>query len=406
MSRSFVAAIAVLVALTGVAAAEDRKAAEQFFRLGEKAYQAQNFDAAAQNFEEAYTNFALPEIAFSAAQAYRRWFFLERKPEHVYRAVELYRIYLGKVKSGGRVADAVDALAEMQAELDNLLKSGVEVAPAIAKEFTRIVINPALATEATSTDMQEVKEGTAQEVTFEAMLDGQRVEAYAPINVLPGKHKVTVVAPGYVGASKEMLAAQGTTTIFDIPMQARPAKVTIVAAEDTSIKVDGRAVGTAPIAPLELTAGRHVITLSMRGHNPIAREVSLARGQQLTLRESLQMTTRRKLVPWFLGAAAVATAVAGVSTTFAVIRDSDAADMLYDLRTLGAWTDDDYYRYYRTRTARDRWRTAAYVSGGALALFGGLAAFLYFSDNPNPDSVRVEPLTVPAGGGAAIAGGF
>lgn len=406
MSRNVAAAIAVLVALTSVAGAEDRRAAEQFFRLGEKAYQAQHFEAAAQNFEEAYKNFELAEIAFSAAQAYRRWFYLERKPEHVYRAVELYRIYLGKVKIGGRVADAVDALADMQAELDNLLKSGVQVAPAIAKEFTRIVINPALGTEVNSTNLQEVKEGTAQEVEFEATLDGQRVDAYAPINVLPGKHKVTVVAPGYFAASKEMLAAQGTTTIFDIPMQARPAKITVVAEEDTLIAIDGRPAGNAPIAPLELSAGRYVITLSMRGRTPVAREVTVARGQEVTLRESLQLTTRRKIVPWFLGAAAVATAIAGVSTTFALVRDSDAADMLYDLRASGGWTDEDYYRYYRTRTARDRWRTTAYVSGGALALFGGIAAFLYYSDDSSPDGVRVEPLAVPAGGGAAIAGGF
>ena len=47
-------AIVILVLLCGVASADDPKAAERYFRAGEKAYAAQNFEAAAKNFEEAY----------------------------------------------------------------------------------------------------------------------------------------------------------------------------------------------------------------------------------------------------------------------------------------------------------------------------------------------------------------
>jgi hypothetical protein len=108
----------LLCALIGVAHA-DRKVALKFFRAGEKAYQAQNFEAAAHNFYAAYEQLPLPEIAFSAAQAFRRQYRVDPKQEYVQRSVELYRFYLSKVKTGVRVADAADSLGEMERELDS-----------------------------------------------------------------------------------------------------------------------------------------------------------------------------------------------------------------------------------------------------------------------------------------------
>jgi tetratricopeptide (TPR) repeat protein len=119
-------AIVAVLALASTAAAE-RKVAERYFRAGAKAYAAQNFVAAAANFDEAYKSEAMPEIAFSAAQAYRRLYRIEPKAQHVVRAIELYRDYLAKVKTGGRVGDAADNLAEMERELDKLGASGVRV---------------------------------------------------------------------------------------------------------------------------------------------------------------------------------------------------------------------------------------------------------------------------------------
>jgi hypothetical protein len=103
-----------LLLIARLAHADDRAAAERYFRAGAKAFAAQNFGAAATDFDEAYKALPLPEIAFSAAQAYRRLYRIDPKPEYVKRAVELYRVYLDKVKTGGRVADAADNLADME----------------------------------------------------------------------------------------------------------------------------------------------------------------------------------------------------------------------------------------------------------------------------------------------------
>ena len=116
----------LVVALVATAAHADPQAeAERYFRAGAKAYAAQNFQAAAADFDEAYKAMALPEIAFSAAQAYRRLYRVDPKPDYVRRSVELYRVYLDKVKTGGRVGDAADSLGEMERELDHLKRSAV-----------------------------------------------------------------------------------------------------------------------------------------------------------------------------------------------------------------------------------------------------------------------------------------
>lgn len=407
MQKVIALLLVAMCALGGTAHAEDKKLAEQFFRLGEKAYQQQNFAAAAENFEDAYRNFNLPEIAFSAAQAYRRLYRIDPKPEHVARAVEHYQFYLRERKSGGaRIADAIDALAEMQRELDKLLASGVKVSPELAKEYTKIVINPSLGKESTPTNLEEVKEGTSRDVAITATLDGKPVAVYAPINVVPKLYKIVVTAEGYFTAEKMWNVRQGQTAIADIPLVPKPALVTIEAEDGARVSVDGRPAGDVPLPPQELSAGRHVITLSMRGRVPIARELVVTRGQQLTLRERMRPTRRRELVPYFLGGAAFATAVFGVSATFALIRDNDGEDQLYDLQLRGGWTAADKAQYDRTRLARDRWAIASFVSGGLLVALGATAAVLYYTDNPSPDGVRVEPLPIAGGGGAAIAGGF
>ena len=105
--------LALIIALVAATAHADRDKAEKYFSAGAAAYKQQSFAAAAEQFELAYKELALPEIAFSAAQAYRRQYFVDPKPEYVKRAVELYRIYLDQVKSGGRVGDASDGVAEM-----------------------------------------------------------------------------------------------------------------------------------------------------------------------------------------------------------------------------------------------------------------------------------------------------
>lgn len=408
MRRPVVVAVAVLLAFAAPSHAEDRAQAEAHFRLGEKAYQAQDFEAAAAQFEEAFKHAPLPEIAFSAAQAYRRLYRIKPRPADVARAVELYRVYLGKVTQGGRVADAADALAEMQQELDKLLREGVAISPELAKQHTRLSINVTFGSEASPTRMREIDEDrdAGPLHNARAFLDGEPVKLLSFVNVAPGRHAVRVIADGFFPEETSVVVPQGATQIADVRMQPQPAKVTIATTTGARVSVDGRLAGTTPVAPLELPAGKHVITIAMRGRLPIAREVVVARGQEVALRQPLQMTWRRKTVPWLLVGAGSATALFAVSTAFTYVRNGEARDLLATIRSDGDYVIADRERYERLRDARDNWRFTAVVSGGALVGLAGLAAVLYYTDNPSSDGVRVEPLRVPAGGGAAIAGRF
>src|SRR5437588_858483 len=107
-SESMMRALAiacVVCATVGSAGADPRAIAEKNFRAGERAYRAQDFEAAAADFDEAYKAMPVPEIAFSAAQAHRRQYRVAQRPDDIAKAMELYRAYLATVTSGGRVRD-------------------------------------------------------------------------------------------------------------------------------------------------------------------------------------------------------------------------------------------------------------------------------------------------------------
>lgn len=399
--------LGALAASVTPAYAEDRATAGRYFRMGEKAYRAQDFEAAAQNFEEAYEHYALPEIAFSAAQAYRRQYRIDPRPEYVALAVKHYKTYLGKVKSGGRVADAADALSEMQQELETLIKSGVKVSDELARDYTRIAINVALGREVTSSGMQEVDDAEGKVVTkVSAKLDGKPVAPFANTNVSPGKHTVEASAEGYFTETKVENVQPGQAKIVDIELRPRPAKVRIETESGARVLIDGRPQAASPQSGYELPAGRHVISVLHRGRNPVAREVVLHRGQQVTIDAPLDKTFRRTLVPWILVGAGVAGAFSGTNVVLAVRRDARASELLQYIQRDGDESQATLDAYNDARRWRDRYVTAAWISGAACVGLAGVATLLFYTDNPSPDGVRVEPLATSGGAGAAIAGRF
>ena len=220
MSGARALLVALGIPLVGVAlarpASADRAAAQQYFRAGAKAYAAQSFAAAAQNFDEAYRAEPLPEIAFSAAQAYRRLYRIEPRAEHVRRAIMLYRAYLAQVKSGGRVGDAADNLAEMQRELDRLGAAGapssatgpVNVGPARTRLGASVSLVDQLGSEAGA--VREIGEATgALAPGLVVSIDGKAVEPFALIEVSPKDHLISASADGYFPIDKKAMAVDG-----------------------------------------------------------------------------------------------------------------------------------------------------------------------------------------------------
>jgi hypothetical protein len=402
-SESMKRTVLAMLLISAPAFADDKAAAERDFRAGSKAYSAQNFSAAAADFDEAYKAMPVPEIAFSAAQAYRRLYRVDPKPEYIRRAVELYRIYLDQVKTGGRVGDAADSLGELERELERSNIKMSAVPPAV--EHTRLGVSVTITGEqaAAETELHEVGDATA-EVTkgLKATLDGKPIEPFALIDVDAREHVLAISADGYLPAEKTAVAIAGQSQLIELELRAKPATVVVETADGSYISIDGRAaVG----ATLEVTAGKHLLTITHRGREPYGKELVVQRGETLALSVPLRETPRRKAVPYVLFGAGALAAGAIATSIVALVRDSHAQG-LHDSLAMGnqpASVADDYDR---TVSSRDHCVTATWILGGAAVAAGATGALLYLFDEPSAESIRITPTVGPAGGGAVLSGHF
>lgn len=391
-SRTLATAVLAICTLTATVRADNRATAERYFRAGAKAYAAQNFAAAATNFDEAYKALPMPEIAFSAAQAYRRLYQVDPKPQHVQRAVELYQAYLEKVKTGGRVGDAADNLAEMKRELDKLQAAGVNTAiQAPVAAVTRLGVNVSVPDQA-STELgalREIGDATGDALQgLSATIDGAKVEPFALVEVEPKEHVIAVVADGYFPIEKKAVAVSGQSAFVDIELRPKPARVKLATEDDARISLDGRFVATAPTAALEVPAGKHVLTVLRRGREPFAKELVVTRGQELALAAPLVKTGRRRAVPWVLGASGVLLGGAVATGILAHSRDSSASD-LRDQIEMGNRPPSDADEYDRLVRSRDRFVTATWVLGSAAVAAGLTGGWLFFFDTPSADEATI-----------------
>jgi hypothetical protein len=405
-------AVMLVLALTASAAAE-RKSAEKYFRAGAKAYAAQNFIAAAANFDEAYKSEPLPEIAFSAAQAYRRLYRIEPKAEHVKRAIELYRDYLAKVKTGGRVGDAADNLAEMERELDKLAASGIRVGSMSSVARTRLGISVTLADQsaADSSVLQEIGDATGEATRgLTATIDGKTVEPFSLVEVDAKEHLVAVSADGYFPVEKKTVAVDGQSALVEVELKPRPALVKVVTEGGARIALDGRPIATTPTPPLEVPAGKHLLTILRTGREPFAREITVGRGEQLALTAPLHKTARRRAVPWILGGAGVLAAGAITTAIIANAKDGDASD-LRDQIDAGNRPPGDADRYDALVRGRDRYVTGTWILGGAAVTAGTIGVLLLLFDSPSAEAlsaggVQITPVVGGTMTGVSLGGSF
>jgi hypothetical protein len=390
--------VAVVLGLAGLAGsartarADDRAAAEQFFRIGAEAYKTGKFDAAAANFDRAYENLKAPEIAFSAAQAHRLQYQVDRDPARLKRAIELYEAYVTGAPDGARRKDALVYLERLRDALAKIDPRQIVAAVERPSVYVSIALDHAQIT-----------------------VDGVAVERHTSVDVAPGEHVVAASADGYL-PQQQRIRVGNERAMVAFELVPRPATVAIRSQRDAQITVDGRPVLLRGLTT-EVPAGTRWITVSARGRRPISREVVLEPGRELTLDAPLQPTTQRRAVTWVaLGAGALLAATI-TTTVVAIAADFSAAD-LRDRQPLPASDAGDYNRL---RDRRDHFRTASFVLGGAALVTAGVAVFMYYADEPSNDALLrpiehapdagFTPVTFggPGGGlgvGVGYAGGF
>lgn len=175
-------------------------------------------------------------------------------------------------------------------------------------------------------------------------VDGETVPPSVPWAVPPGTHQVQAVLEGYIPHSESVSLIGGQVRSIEIQLAAAepPPEETSPPAgpapevegtllvrgapEGASITIDGREMGTAPLAaPLSLAPGEHSVSVNAEGYSPYSRTVSLSAGEQLPLDVQLERSRRRLSPAWFgitLGIAG-ALAAAGLGTGIQVSRWED-----------------------------------------------------------------------------------
>jgi hypothetical protein len=395
----------VILMLCAAPAIADRADAEKYFRAGAKAYAAQSYAAAAANFDEAYRALPLPEIAFSAAQAYRKLYRTDRQPQLARRAVELYRVYLKEVKTGGRVGDAADNLAEMERELERLEarpSSGGATKLAAPTERTRIGVTVTLGDrEPEPGALREIIDTTADTLPgISITLDGKPLQPFALVDVAPGDHAIAVRGDGYIPVARTQRAVAGATALVEIALVPRPAKLVVKTEAGARILIDGRPSAGATV---DVPAGKHLVAVERRGRQPFAREIVVTRGQELVVRAPLAHTAKRRAVPWLFGGAGALAGGAILTGVLALVADSRASDLDAEIAA-GNAAPAVADALDREVARRDDFRTTALVLGGGALAAGAIGTILYLFDRPVSDRFEVAPTV--GGGALTVRGRF
>ncbi|WP_428267547.1 PEGA domain-containing protein [Haliangium sp.] len=362
---------------------DQRAEAERLFRTGERAYHAGKYEMAVRAFEASYELLPAPQIAFSAAQAYRLQYFVDKQSPGLRRAVELYRIYLERLPEGGRREVAVTHLAELEPILMRLVAADAgSLTPEPVQQKPRLAL---LAITSPIEGAQASVGDHSGPMPFEVELE-------------PGRYEVTVTAEGYLPATKSVAAVAGAVIPVEVELTPVPARVSVTTEDGAQVLVNGRSAAATPLArPIELAPGSYFVSVSKRGRHGWSRELELSRGQELSLDAELSTTGQRVASYVVFGVAGLSLLGAGYAG-FEAIRVTSDADELRDKFDAEGLTRAELEEYQDLRDRRGLARNATFglVTVGALA---GITGFvLYWFDTPAND--------VDAGDGVAAGAAF
>jgi tetratricopeptide (TPR) repeat protein len=360
----------------------DLERAESSFRAGAAAYAAGDYAAAIQALDMAYAITPLPAIAFSLAQAERRFYFLEHGREHLERAIRLFRLYLAQVPSGGRRTDALDAISQLEPLLSTLAATDPAVQEALApNKPTRLMI-------------------TCDAPAASISLDGQP-PAPSPLirEVTPGKHRIAVEARGFDAASRDVTALAGELILNEISLKPRPSQLVVIVPEDADVYIDGQYMSQGPKVSLTLPAGPHQLAVASRGRRVVYRDLSLQRGASISLNIALERTRQRRLARGLFIAGGVGFG-ASLALAIVALRAQGQAQDFLARRERDNVSSAELAAYQDDVDLRDRLRIATDATLAASAALFVTGLILHQVDRPNPREIHRHAQ------GKAVAGRF
>ncbi|MFO0755683.1 MAG: PEGA domain-containing protein [Byssovorax sp.] len=377
MSRAgaalLLSAALLLQAAAGAAEPGSVDQARIYFDAGVQAYAAGRFAAAVEAFTDAYALAPRPTVLFSLAQAERRQFTASLDPKMLTLALGHFRKYLQEVPEGGRRADAVDALAELEVLAGRVDASRSPGAPGAAG----IPGEPQAPREARIVLSTTVKDAVVT-------LDGKEHRDLPLVEpIAPGKHKVRASAKGYFDEEREITAVEGLVIPLEIALRERPTRLSLTAPPGATIGVDGRKEGEAPLkAAIEVTPGTHFVTVARTGSYPFGKTITLERGQTQALTIELQQTRQRVVAYGFFGAAGAALIASAATGGLATSRETTAKLIAGEAaqKNISQGRLDEYNA---ALDSRDRLRSGALIALGAAGALGATGLVLFELDDPS-----------------------
>ena len=349
------------------ASAGDVERAKESFRIGAAAYAAGEYLAAIAALDSAYAIAPLPAIAFSLAQAERRQYFVDRQPEHLVRSLALFRRYLEQVPSGGRRADAIDALAQLE--------------PLAARPPSAL---PSTEARAASTRLLVIAEAAGARV----WIDGVELTGGMIREVAPGKHRVAVRAPGYHDAEREVVAVVGELIPVSMVLAEKPGTLEVSAPAAAEIYVDGAfaSLGGSRV-PLQVSSGSHRVSVSLNGYRMASRKVQVPRGGREQARFELEPTAQRITSNVLLIGGGVALGT-GTFLGLLAVQSEDAAQDFIARRERENVSVAELVRYRADVARRDRYRLMAGASFAASLGLLVTGLFLHELDEPRAEELN------------------
>jgi tetratricopeptide (TPR) repeat protein len=343
----------------------DLERAKASFKAGANAYAAGDYLAAIQGLETAYALTPLPAIAFSLAQAERKQYGVKKEREHLERALALYKRYLEQEPDGARKNDAWLAIAELNSQLETATPS--EAQPRQQARPTRLMI---------------VSDTPGARIA----LDGGPLSSSPLIReVLPGKHRARVEAPGYYDAERDVVALSGELILSELRLAERPTSLYVWAPVGADIYVDGVYVAEGgALVTIPLAAGRHQLIVAQKGRRVVRRDVRIKRGQAHTEYVTLEPTTQRRLSEYLFIGGGVALGAGIVLSAFAVRSENSAENFLALQKREHVIIKPAQLAAYNGKIIeRTRYRTAATIGIASSLGFFITGLFLHELDQPS-----------------------
>jgi tetratricopeptide (TPR) repeat protein len=370
-----VLAAAVLLSSSALGQASNVDQARMYFELGAQAYETKDYLAAVEAFQKAYKLVPRENLIFSIGQAYRKLYYAKPEAYCLRQAMDHYRDYVAKAVEGARVADARQAIGELE---PLYAKLGPDEGTAPSGDETQA--DPRL--------MIQCKVKGAKYT-----LDGGPLKPMPLFEkVKPGTHKVRVMAAGYYDEERDVPTEKGAGSIgFDIQLRPKAAKVVVNTDDGADVLVNGRSVGETPLTePVALPAGAHFLAISLNGTKGYSEELALKRGEKRTLDIELATTPQRTSSYVMMGLAGASLVAGGVFAGVAASAEGSAKDINTTLETTNI-ERSELERYNGLLDRRDAFRVAAGVGLGSGVLLGITGLLLYAFDEPSIEAPRRAP---------------